>query len=207
MKMFVCGMMICVMLAGSVMGCSQSIDSKIPVRGIWDGQTYTNSEMGIRLTVPERYHIDTDAELIKWLCLNDDYYNDLQNKQRYYDIYIEDNTSGSYSKMIIEYLVDPSANPTAKQKLKQYKTQNTRYNLYNNMDTWFDIVYGDDVEFMLCGETYLCCNFTLENMGTFYRLLCYRVTPGKVTVFIEITGNSDEEVKAYLTFFDTAGVS
>jgi len=131
---------------------------------------------------------------------------DLQNKQGYYDIYIEDNASGSYSKMIIEYSVDPSANLTAKQKLKQYKTQNTRYNLYNNMDTWFNIIYGDNFEFTLCGETYLCCGFTLENLGTFYRLLCYRITPEKVTVFIEITGNGEEEVMAYLGFFDTASV-
>ncbi|HNX15601.1 MAG TPA: hypothetical protein PK854_08880 [Oscillospiraceae bacterium] len=74
MKKFVCGILICAMLVGGVMGCSQSIDNKVPARGVWDGQAYTNTETGIRLTVPERYHIDTDEELIKWLGLHDDYY-------------------------------------------------------------------------------------------------------------------------------------
>ena len=204
MKKFVCGILAFVLMTSGVLGCAKK--DEIPARGVWDGRTYTNTEAGIRLTVPEGYNIGTDERIIEAYRVSDDYFDDIKSKKDFYDVLLEDRTSGSYSRMYIKYYFDQIKNTTAEQNLNLYKSQQKTFKYYNDDRPELNRIYGDNFELTLCGQTYACCGFTLEGIDEFYQLVCYRITTGNAVVLIDIRGKSEERVNAYLTFFDTASV-
>ncbi|HNX15599.1 MAG TPA: hypothetical protein PK854_08870 [Oscillospiraceae bacterium] len=205
MKKLVCGLLVFVLMMGCVLGCSNK--AEIPARGVWDGRTYTNTEAEIRLTVAEGFEIGTDEKIIKTYGFSNDYFEDLKSKQDYFDIFIEDKTSGSYSRMYIQYYTDQLNNTTAEQNLNLYKSDHKTFKYYNDDRPDLNIIYGDNFELTLCGMTYICCSFTLEGIDQFYQLMCYRITTGNAVALINIRGKSAEKVNTYLAFFNTANVN
>lgn len=199
MKKLAYGVFIFVLLTIGVLGCAKK---EVPARGVWDGQTYTNTEAGIRLTVPEGYDIGTDEKIIKTYGFSDDYFDDVQSKQDYYDLFVEDTTSGSYSRMYIQYYTDQLNNTTAEQNLNLYKAQQQTFKYYYDDRPELNRIYGDNFELTLCDQTYSCCSFTLEGIDEFYQLVCFRITSEKAVVLINIRGKSEEKVNAYLGFFE-----
>ncbi len=202
MKKLICGFLVFVFLTGGILGCSKS---EVPARGVWDGRTYTNTEAGIKLTVPDKYDIGTDEKIIKTYGFSEDYFDDVKNNHSCLDLFVEDPTPGNYSRMYIEYYLREGKN-TAEQTLNFYKARNTTYQYYYNDDTKpkLNRIYGDNFELTICGQTYICCSFTLEGIEEFYQLVCYRIISGNVLALIDIRGKSEEAVNAYLTFFDSA---
>lgn len=207
MKKLVCALLVVVLLAGGIWLYTRISRNEIPARGIWDGRTYKNTEAGIKLTVPEKYDIGTDEKIIKTYGFPEDYFDDVKNNNTCLDVFIEDKTPGSYSRMFIEYYLGEGKN-TAEQTLNFYKARNTKYKWYYNDDTKPDLnrIYGDNFELTICGQTYICCGFTLEGIEEFYNLICYRETSRNAVALIDIRGKSEEAVNTYLAFFDTAPV-
>ncbi|HOP10481.1 MAG TPA: hypothetical protein PK629_03220 [Oscillospiraceae bacterium] len=197
MKKLVCGILAFALLAIGVLGCAKK--ETVPARGVWDGHTYTNTEAGIRLTVPEGYHIDTDEEIIAWGNFADDYFNNVKSKEEYTDILISDD----HSMMFINYKI-MDENLAAEQYINLLKAQSKTQH-YDGAD--WNIIYGDTVEKVLCGQGYTYYSFTLEGADDFYRGRCIRITSEGVLTYINIACKNEEQANAYLAFFDTASVS
>lgn|GEM_PF-1301241 len=206
MKKLISVLLICVLLAGGFWIYSRLNRTELPARGVWAERTYTNKEANIQLTVPEEYDIGTDEKIIDTYGFSEDYFEDVKNKHNCLDVFVQDTTSGSYSRMYIEYYLGQDKKIDAEQTLEFYKARNTKYTYYLDGSPDLNRIYGENFELTLCGQTYICCSFTLEGIEEFYQIVCYRITSTNATVLIDIRGKSEERVNAYLTFFDTASV-
>lgn len=193
MKKIVCGLLIFALLAGGALGCAKAT---VPARGVWDDRTYINTDSGIKFTVPEEYNIAVDEEIIEWGEYAEDYFSDIQSTGNYTDVRI----IGENSNMIINYA--DSSNVTGEQYMNlikaKFKTQT-----YNGEE--LNIIYGDTAEKILCGQTYTSISYTLEGVDDYYVESYVRYIKD-MRIFINIEGSSQEQVNAYLAFFDTAVV-
>lgn len=198
MKKMICGVFTFVLLAGGLLGCSQSV-GKVPARGVWEDRTYTNAEAGIRLTVPEGYYINSDEEIISWGKYSEDYFYDVKNTDDYIDVYL----SSGETKMFINYKMVREKDLTSEQYINRLKSDSKTVQ-YG--DAELNIIYGDTVEKVFCGQTYAYYSITLEGADDFYRGRCVRITSEGVLTFINIVCENEEQVNAYLAFFGTASV-
>ncbi|HOP10482.1 MAG TPA: hypothetical protein PK629_03225 [Oscillospiraceae bacterium] len=197
MKKFVCGILAFTLLAIGVLGCAKK--ETVPARGVWDGRTYTNTEAGIKLTVPDGYNIYSDEELIEWKGYPESFYDDVKSQSGYYDVRITDENS----KMSIKYDVNLRKNYTVQQYMNLTSVEFTTQK-YNGEVR--EVIYEDIVEIKLSGNLYLYRGYMLEGVDDYYAAYCLRVISGSVTTFMTFSGNSKEQVNAYLAFFDTASV-
>ncbi|HNX15598.1 MAG TPA: hypothetical protein PK854_08865 [Oscillospiraceae bacterium] len=201
MKKLICGLLVFVLLMGGALGCSNK--AEIPARGVWDGRTYTNTEAGIRFTVPEEYYIYSDEEIIKWRGYSDDYLKDVKSTVDYFDVYIKLETTESFSRMLIEYFISQGKDTTTEQYLNLFKANNNTIT-YDGEKR--DKIFGEAVEKVICGQTYTCCSSTVDGVDDYYEVFCFRIISGNVVAYIGIRAENEESVNAYLAFFDTTSV-
>ncbi len=74
--------------------------SGIPKRGTWGGRTYSNSETGVFMTVPDGWQIMSDADMIKNFEYVPNIYENLQSYSDYVDTFMQ---KPDDSKLYIRY--------------------------------------------------------------------------------------------------------
>ena len=198
MKKLVCGLLIFVLMAGGSLGCAKK--ETVPARGVWDGRTYTNTEVGIKLTAPEGYDILTDKQIVTLFQYSEDYYNDVKNTQGYVDLLITDQTSRVY----IAYVVCPLKGLSPEQYINHIKVNVTTLTVGGEQK---NIIYGETYTTVLCGKNFVCCNYTLEGTDGYYGTYCYGLVSDNVFTQINYLGQNAEKLTDYLSFFDMASVN
>ena len=202
MKKLLCGLMIFMLLAGGSLGCAEK--ETVPVRGVWEGRTYTNTEAGISFTVPEEYYVYSDEEIIKWRGYKDDYLDDVKKTVDYFDVYIKRETTESFSRMLIEYFIGQDKDTTTEQYLNLFKANN---NTITYDGETRNKTFGEAVEKVICGQTFTCCSSTVDGVNDYYEVFCFRIISGNAVVYIGIRGESETSVNAYLAFFNAASAN
>ena len=170
---------------------------ELPGRGTWDGRTYTNVESGIRLTVPDEYKIDTDAEIISMYNCSEDIYKHVKKETNYFDMQIESGNSLLYTVYMLtafegsadQYINLVGINYAQLQRKKDRS-----------------VISSEKFEKVLCGQTYRCLGITYNDEEPYYLLWGLRKIPKKGWIFIHIEADSKQQADEMLAVFDTQTV-
>jgi len=182
---------------GGALGCAKET---VPARGVWDGRTYTNTEAGIRLTIPDKYVIAGDEQIITLFEYSENYFDDVKSTQGYVDLFITDQTSRTY----IAYVICPLKGLSPEQYLNHIKANVKTLTIEGEQR---NLIYEESYTSILCGKDFACCDYTPEGIDGYYGTYCYGSVSANVFIQINYLGQSKENLADYLAFFDKASVN
>jgi len=169
----------------------------MPERGVWDGRTYTDSETGISLTVPDDWQIMSDADIIESFQYSSNIYEDPQSYSNYVDACIY-KVGGS--QMYIEYYSSRTVPETAEEQAGETRDGLGSLITYNGIQ--YSVVAGDITAVEIGGLTYERVAYALSGMDGVEFIQYYRCLEGEsgeifaVLNLRVLNGTTEDEILA-----------